>query len=290
MLTPLFSLIMLMLMAPENNSELDNDNQPTIITPSSSPLEPIINHEETPQAAQTETEPAGSTPRLEMPTTDSEPTEIAPSTDAEGPKTEVTVQPTKPSALTSTLTGIVQSKITPPVSTMPSTPAGSDHQPVTQTLAPKKKLPVKKIMIVFGLLVLFVGGITGAYLYGKSNERVVIQAPDPQPIDLPPQAVVVNECLIGRGKQYVLPKDIPRGPIYDVVNSQVIAIEYSLNITEIQTNPDAFSEVILKLTRDYPVDHFSLAPVVPKAGEPITSFHLIMFVVTKDEAAKITCE
>lgn len=133
-----------------------------------------------------------------------------------------------------------------------------------------------------------VGG--GAYFYGKSHERVVIKAPPLQPVNLPAQAVVVTDCVPGRGKQYVLPKDIPQGPIYDVKNSKVIAIEYNLNLEQIQSDPDSFSNTILDLARKYPVDHFSIVPVAPKQGQTLQSIHLIMFVVSKDEAKSIKCD
>lgn len=131
--------------------------------------------------------------------------------------------------------------------------------------------------------------MASAYLFGKSQSETIIKPPEPQPINLPKQAVVVNECIEGRGKQYILPKDIPQGPIYDVVNSKVIAVEYNLSIEEIQTNPDAFSNTILKLTQDYPVDHFSLVPATEEGEDTLKNVHLIMFVVSKEEAKAITC-
>ena len=162
---------------------------------------------------------------------------------------------------------------------------------VTASPAPHKPKHRFKIIIgVFLVLLLFVGSVYGAYQYGKGHRVVVTVAPTPKPLSLPPQAVVLDECVIGRGKQYILPKDIPAGPIYDVVNNKVIALEYGLNVSNIQSNPEYLSEAILKLTRDYPVDHFSVAPVTPKQGQPVSDFHIIMFIVSKDEAAKITCK
>ena len=160
----------------------------------------------------------------------------------------------------------------------------------TNPKKPQNKRKVILVFVVFFLLLFFAGSLYSAYRYGKANERVIIKAPAAKPLNLPPQAVVLADCVVGRGKQYILPKDIPAGPIYDVVNNKVIAVEYSLNIGSIQSNPEYLSDAILNLTRDYPVDHFSLAPVTPKKGQPLSDFHLIMFIVSKAEAAKITCK
>lgn len=188
-------------------------------------------------------------------------------------------------------------QISPPVDTIPvqNTPViqPSVSPPNIAPSPPASKKPKRKIIIfavIVLVLMLFAGSVYGAYVVGKGDKEIITVAPKPKPLSLPPQAVVLAECVIGRGKQYILPKDIPAGPIYDVVNNKVIAVEYSLNVSSIQSNPEYLSDAILKLTRDYPVDHFSLAPVTPKQGQPISDFHLIMFIVSKDEAAKITCK
>jgi len=175
--------------------------------------------------------------------------------------------------------------------------AAPDNQPTSintetppQPTQPKKKFfRFRNIAILFVLILLFGGATSGAYYMGKKNRITVFKAPTPQPINLPPQTVVTANCLVGRGKQYILPKDIPIGPIYDVVGGKVIAIEYNVNLVDVNANPDNFSNTLLKLTRDYPVDHFSLVPVAPKPGDTSLSAHLIMFVVSKAEAAAITC-
>jgi hypothetical protein len=159
----------------------------------------------------------------------------------------------------------------------------------TELEKPKGKKSKKILLIVF-LVILFIGSTTGAYLFGRSNERIVVKEVEIKPLNLPPQAVLLEECTVGRGKQYILPKDIPIGPIYDVVNNKVVALEYNLNLKDIESNPDSLSNTILQLTRDYPVDHFSLVPAPVKEGEGLENILLIMFVVSKEEAKAITCE
>ena len=177
-----------------------------------------------------------------------------------------------------------------PVSTAPQTTLPTQVVPqVVSVPPPKKLLRLRNIAIVLVLLMLFGAATTTAYFVGKSHQLVIIKAPARPPINLPTQTVVVANCTVGYGKQYILPKDIPVGPIYDVVNDKVIAIEYNFAISDLLTNSDAFSDPILKITRDYPVDHLSIVPVIPKPGEVLKSVHLILFVVSKAEAKAITC-
>ncbi len=172
-----------------------------------------------------------------------------------------------------------------------NTPSSS---PISNPVKPSKpKASNLKTLLMFLVLLIVVGASsTGAYFYGKGeNDKKAEPTPAvaTQPIVLPPEAIVTAECVVGRGKQYIIPKDIPQGPVYNVVNNKVIAIEFGLSVKALLTNSEEFSTTVLRLTKDYPVDHLSMVPVPPKAGDTDQYFHLIMFVVTKDEAKAITC-
>src|SRR3990167_8563123 len=95
--------------------------------------------------------------------------------------------------------------------------------------APRKaKKFGSKFIIIFIVFVLSLGAAAAAgYQIGKGKKEVV-QPPAVKPISLPPEAIVTAECVPGRGKQYIIPKDIPQGPIYDVNGDKVIAIEYTI--------------------------------------------------------------
>lgn len=146
-------------------------------------------------------------------------------------------------------------------------------------------------MIIFVLLgIIVIGGVAAlAYSSGKSQSKTVYQTPTPQPINLPLDAKVISECETGRGKQYIETKNIPAGPIYDVVNNKVIAIEYLMGIKALFGDSDKFSSTILSLSKNYPVDHFAVVPVAPKRDDTDQYMHLIMFVVPKNEASAIKC-
>lgn len=178
-----------------------------------------------------------------------------------------------------------------PVSGLPVVPAPVAPPPPADAVpaAPtKKRRRVPRPVVVGLLLILFVSAVSGAYWYGKSQRQVIVQSPPTEPLNLPAQAVVLSECAPGRGKQYIIPKDIPLGPIYDVKNDKVIAIEYNFELNQVQADPEFLSNTILELTRKYPVDHFSLVPG-GDTTQPLKSFHLVMFVVPKTEAQAITC-
>ena len=159
---------------------------------------------------------------------------------------------------------------------------------ITKNVVKGKKSHLKLILVIFLLIILFAGGMYGAYTYGK-GKKVIATVAAPKPITLPPQAIVTSACTVGRGKQYIIPADIPQGPIYDVVNNKVIAIEYVIGIQQLLTNSDSFSNTILYLTKNYPVDHFTVIPVPSQAGQTDETIHLIMFVVPKSVSNSITC-
>ena len=182
-----------------------------------------------------------------------------------------------------------------PSSSSPAMPLMQAQAPIAENKSPndmpkpKKKSGLKVVLIVV-VLFLVSGLIAGAYVLGKRSapkqEAPTVTA---KPITLPPEAIVTAECVPGRGKQYIIPKDIPVGPIYDVNNGNVIAIEYNISIVDLLSNPDTFSDTLNALMKNYSTDHFTLVPSPPKPGQQVSEVHLIMFVVPKEEAASITC-
>ncbi len=176
----------------------------------------------------------------------------------------------------------------------PTTPTPPEAIKPTAVAPPKKRNhKILKLLECAAIIALIIGAIVGAYFYGKHGERVVIRPPSPPPITLPPQAIVVTDCVPGLGKQYVLPKDIPNGPIYNVKNSKVIAVEYNYKAGDIFINPNRLSETIIPLTKNYQVDHFTTSIGELKGGTAAQAqevpIRLIMYVVPAAEADAITC-
>lgn len=175
-----------------------------------------------------------------------------------------------------------------PTGIQPSAP-----KPVTSSKKPKKFGSKLFVVIVLFILSLGAASAAGYYVGNGNNENEVAQpvVATAKKIDLPPEAIVTAECVPGRGKQYIIPKDIPKGPIYNVNGDRVIAIEYTIGIGELlYSQSTEFSDIILKLAKDYPVDHFSVIPKQSASQNPRDQqVHLIMFIVPKEEAASITC-
>jgi len=289
-------------MAPENNHDVGSGD-----STHSTGTAPVINDDSpspAPTDDQIQSHPSTS-PEPVTPPTDSissashEDVSISPQPETEPKPIETSpaiaqesTPPTFGGGMTDMTTPDPQPQPDTPTSYSPSPPP--DSPPEVSHEAPAavstaKKLPTK-IMLAAFVAVLLLGAVAGfSYQTGKNNvPKPVVEAP--KPINLPKEATLVSECTPGRGKQYIEPKDIRAGgPMYDVKNDKVIAIEYTLGLQALATNSDQFSSTILKLTKNYPVDHLSVVPEPPKPGDTDQYLHLIMFVVSKAEANSITC-
>ena len=254
-------------MPPENNNNLNPLVQPSADVSSAVPTTESIN----PSPVESQNPVVSSTPQQDIAPSSSVKASAPPSLITDTPEADNT-QEDSPSPLTQ-----------PTV-----TPAGASP-PAKKS----QKSWFKFVILGLVLLIILVAVAFGAYTYGKGKAKTITTASSTttaaKPINLPPEAVVTSECTPGRGKQYIIPKDIPAGPIYDVKNSKVIAVEYVIGIKSLFTNSDDFSSKILTLTKNYPVDHLSVVPGIPKPGDTDQYIHLIMFVVSKDEANSITC-
>lgn len=174
-------------------------------------------------------------------------------------------------------------------------PTGEPAAPAAPPLTPakpKKRINLKALLLVTVLVITYLGSAAAAYYLGtKSKSNDVAQlAVKANSIQLPKEAIVTAECTPGRGKQYIIPKDIPVGPIYDVKDGNVIAIEYLISLSSLLLQADTFTDKITELTKAYTVDHFKLVPTPARAGENEQYVHLIMFIVPKSVSESITCD
>lgn len=173
------------------------------------------------------------------------------------------------------------------------TPASNTQPQVVHTNPTTKKSHHYKKFILIGILVLFFGlAVTGAYLFGKHHERIIVQKPPAQPINLPPQTVLVSDCVPGRGKQYILPKDIPLGPVYDVNNNKVIAVEYTFKASDLFVNGSKLSDTLIPFFKgNYQTEYFTITPGTLQAGQSQadTPINVAIFVVPKSESSGIKC-
>lgn len=265
---------MLKVMVPENNSDVNQDE--TLKTDSAA--KPITDIS-TPSDTTSVTSTPSSIDRDVLSNPTSDPAPVAPSLSAT-PATHASSGPTV----------ATNDNIAAAVAHMDASEKADPSVTSSPTGSKKSKKPL--MMVIIALVIILVIAAVGvlAYNKGKSKEKIVYATAPTKPISLPPQAIVSTACVPGRGKQYIIPADLPQGPFYDVVNNKVIAIEYVISINQLLSNSSTFSSLILKLTKTYPVDHFSVIPETPTSGSTTPeTIHLIMFVVTAKESAAITC-
>jgi hypothetical protein len=267
-------------MVPENNSDVNQDKTPTTESPVKS-----ITDISTPKDTSSVSSAPTSIDKDVLSEPASEPTPAAPSLSATPatPSTPVTPVSSGPTVANN-------DNVAAEVAHMDaseSTNSNISSSPSNNKKGSKKPLMMAITALVMIILLVVVGVL--AYSKGKDKEKIVYSNPPTKPISLPPQAIVSTACVPGRGKQYIVPANLPAGPFYDVVNNKVIAIEYVISINQLLSNSSTFSSLILKLTKTYPVDHFSVIPEATSATAAPQTIHLIMFVVSAKESAAITC-
>lgn len=184
--------------------------------------------------------------------------------------------------------GVVAPEASQPVA--PAAPAVSTGG----TNRPKKSFALPLI----GLAALAIGLLGGFFLNTalghplnkqQQNTATIQQAEQRKELTLPEGAVEINACAKGRGKQFALPKDIPFGPVYNVHEGKVTAIEFMPAQSDFTAaTPKDFID--LKL---YGVeyDHVNIGLLSNgHAGYPAPHYHIDVFTITHEESTKITCE
>lgn len=179
-----------------------------------------------------------------------------------------------------------QKPVAPVVSAPPLQPPSPAPLPPTTPVG--HKTGRKKVLLLLAVL-LFIGvaGALGYYAYKMIRMPTHhTETPAVATVTVPKDAIVTAECVAGRGKQYILTKDIPDGPIYDVVNGKVVAIEYLIGLADLLAKPEDFKNLILE---EGQYDHLALVPTNPHAGMSEQHFHAIAYLVSVEEAKSITC-
>lgn len=158
---------------------------------------------------------------------------------------------------------------------------------------PKKKLPLAALLV--GLFCLLLGAGGGYVLAtsmdkkdaGGNTQKVAAPNVENKELAIPEGATVISECAKGRGKQYVLPKDIPQGPVYNVHNGKVTSIEYMLGQGDVLNNKDYLNLPLENVT----YDHINIGLLSQgHSGFPEPHYHVDVFTIPHEEAIKITCE
>jgi hypothetical protein len=106
-------------------------------------------------------------------------------------------------------------------------------------------------------------------------------------LEVPKNATIISECATGRGKQYVLPKDIPGGPVYNVWNNKVIGVEYMVGKDELLLQNKNYLNLPLN---GVAYDHLNIGLLSQgHSGFPSAHYHIDLFTISSAEADTIKC-
>jgi hypothetical protein len=184
----------------------------------------------------------------------------------------------------------------PPIA--PSTPAEPLLTAVASTLPSadsteeKPHKPWMRIILIIVVALLLVAGIVyAAYKVGnsrgyKNGQTAMSTEMSAATIKVPEHATMVAQCAVGEGTQYVLPSDIPQGPIYNVWNSKVTGIEFMLAESKIAANKTL--DLALKNQK---YDHIDVMyEAAGHAGFTEPHYHIVLSMISYADEQKITCD
>jgi len=143
--------------------------------------------------------------------------------------------------------------------------------------------------VVVGLVIL--AGVTvGAYHSGnsrgyKSGKNAQTMATTAATLKVPANATMIAQCTPGEGTQYVLPANIPHGPIYNVWNGKITGLEYMMGVSEIASMK---TQNLLLKSQQY--NHIDVTyEAAGHAGFTEPHYHMILSFIPYGEEQKITC-
>lgn len=142
------------------------------------------------------------------------------------------------------------------------------------------------------MIVALLGGGAAGYALGNSKNGEPIAANEPvdqnETVTVPDAAVNISECAKGRGAQYVLPENIPTGPVYNVHEGRVIGIEFMVARDELL---DAGKDYLDLPLHGANYDHVNVGLLSQgHAGFPEPHYHVDVMMIPTSETDKITCE
>jgi hypothetical protein len=217
----------------------------------------------------------------------SSPSQVSPTTNQPG----VARPPSVVSDHVAVVDAVPNSAITPviPSSEPMTSPAAPLAGRPIQSFRSKYKLLLLGSFVVIALAVLIAlvyavyrFGNNRGYASGKSAQAMASMAGG---LKVPSDATMIAQCATGEGTQYVLPKNIPQGPIYNVWNNKVTGVEYMLGESEIA---NLRTQDLTMMGQKY--DHIDVMyEPVGHAGFTEPHYHVILSFIPYSEEQKITC-
>lgn len=206
-----------------------------------------------------------------------EPGSAGPVTEPESPEASPVTPPLQPP--------LAETTPTPPSTDAVVTASAVTSQPQSTTY---KQVSVRALAgaAVLGLLMV-VAACFGGYSVGKHSVKPpVIMASAPAAMTLPAGATVTEQCEPGLGTQYILPKDIPNGPVYNVYQGKLIGIEYMADLASMEKLNTTMNNLPLYAQK---YDHINIMSMAPHGGFPTPHYQVDVMMVPQSVSDKITC-
>lgn len=166
-----------------------------------------------------------------------------------------------------------------------------NSEPHRDCLINTKRNLIHSALIVIGVVILVVAALIGGYFLGKNQALKVKSKSTPSTMSkesliVPRGAMILEQCTPGLGTQYILPKDIPNGPIYNVYKGQLIGIEYMITPGSLQApNSPGDNLTLFKL----PFRQVNLMYMAAHAGLMTNHYEIDFMLISQAYAKKITC-
>ncbi|MEO6761642.1 MAG: hypothetical protein ABI220_04685, partial [Candidatus Saccharimonadales bacterium] len=107
---------------------------------------------------------------------------------------------------------------------------------------------VKILLLVVVALVILVAAVAAGYAYGRGKtmsettaKPAAASAMSAMPV--PQGATILEQCEPGLGRQYILPKDIPGGPVYNVYQGKLTGIQYMISLKSLGSLDQAVNDL-----------------------------------------------
>ena len=169
----------------------------------------------------------------------------------------------------------------PPTQPAPSVPTPTSRKP--------KVLPV--VLVTLAACLLVITGL-GSYFYGFSRGRTAEASAAKanaisSALQVPKGAAIMEQCSVGRGTQYVLPTNIPHGPVFNVYRGKVIGVEYMIGQQDLASD-SSFYDLPL-YGNSY--DHVDIGlQSKGHTGFPEPHYHVDIYNISRAASAAITCK
>ena len=152
---------------------------------------------------------------------------------------------------------------------------------------PSRRPIVRMLMALIAVIVVGAVGV-GAFQIGNNKGYARGKTAMQQTaatLKVPVGASVVAQCTAGEGMQYIAPKDIPMGPIYNVWKGNVVGLEYMLPESDIAKGKGLD---LAALSQQY--DHVDVAyEAEGHAGLTEPHYHIMLSTLTYEQEKQITC-